>query len=53
MLLELRVENLLVIERAELRLAEGLNVVTGETGAGKSVLAHAIDLLLGARPRAG
>jgi DNA repair protein RecN (Recombination protein N) len=50
---ELRVENLLLIERAELRLAEGLNVLTGETGAGKTVLAHALDLLLGGRARAG
>src|SRR5438552_3795726 len=53
MLLELRVENLLLIERAELRLASGLNVLTGETGAGKTVLAHALDLLLGGRARAG
>ncbi len=53
MLLELRVENLLLIERAELRLAPGLNVLTGETGAGKTVLAHALDLLLGGRARAG
>ena len=45
MLSELRVENLLLIERAELRLAPGLNVLTGETGAGKTVLAHALDLL--------
>ena len=52
MLLELRVENLLLIERAELRLAPGLNVLTGETGAGKTVLAHALDLLLGGRARA-
>jgi DNA repair protein RecN (Recombination protein N) len=50
---ELRVENLLLIERAELRLADGLNVLTGETGAGKTVLAHALDLLLGGRARAG
>jgi DNA repair protein RecN (Recombination protein N) len=50
---ELRVENLLLIERAELRLAPGLNVLTGETGAGKTVLAHALDLLLGGRPRSG
>jgi len=50
-LLELRAENLLLIERAELRLAPGLNVLTGETGAGKTVLAHALDLLLGGRPR--
>src|SRR5256714_4833074 len=53
MLLELRVENLLLIERAELRLGEGLNVLTGETGAGKTVLAHALDLLLGGKPRSG
>ncbi len=50
---ELRVENLLLIERAELRLAGGLNVLTGETGAGKTVLAHALDLLLGGRSRPG
>ena len=53
MLCELRVENLLLIERAELRLAPGLNVLTGETGAGKTVLAHALDLLLGGRARSG
>ncbi|HEY0631111.1 MAG TPA: AAA family ATPase, partial [Thermoleophilaceae bacterium] len=53
MLLELRVENLLLIERAELRLAPGLNAITGETGAGKTVLAHALDLLLGGKPRPG
>jgi DNA repair protein RecN (Recombination protein N) len=52
-LLELRVENLLLIERAELRLSAGLNVLTGETGAGKTVLAHALDLLLGGRARPG
>jgi DNA repair protein RecN (Recombination protein N) len=53
MLHELRVENLLLIERAELDLAPGLNVLTGETGAGKTVLAHALDLLLGGRARSG
>ncbi len=51
MLNELRVENLLLIEQAELRFTPGLNVLTGETGAGKTVLAHALDLLLGGRPR--
>ncbi len=50
---ELRVENLLLIERAELRLSPRLNVLTGETGAGKTVLAHALDLLLGGRARPG
>jgi DNA repair protein RecN (Recombination protein N) len=53
MLQELRVENLLLIESAQLQLAPGLNVLTGETGAGKTVLAHALDLLLGGRARAG
>ncbi|MFM8560587.1 MAG: DNA repair protein RecN [Solirubrobacterales bacterium] len=51
MLVELRVQNLLLIEEAELHLGPGLNVLTGETGAGKTVLAHALDLLLGGRPR--
>jgi DNA repair protein RecN (Recombination protein N) len=53
MLLELRVENLLLLHRAELRLTPGLNVLTGETGAGKTLLAHALDLLLGGRARNG
>lgn len=53
MLCELRVENLLLIERAELALAAGLNVLTGETGAGKTVLAHALDLLMGGSVRSG
>ena len=52
-LLELRIENLLLIERAELRPGSGLTAITGETGAGKTVLAHALDLLLGGKPRAG
>ncbi len=53
MLLELRVQNLLLIESARLELSGGLNVLTGETGAGKTVLAHALDLLLGGRARPG
>jgi DNA repair protein RecN (Recombination protein N) len=51
MLSELRVQNLLLIEQAELVLDRGLNVITGETGAGKTMLAHALDLLLGGKPR--
>ena len=51
MLRELRIENLLLIERAELRFGPGLNAITGETGAGKTVLAHSLDLLMGGRPR--
>jgi DNA repair protein RecN (Recombination protein N) len=50
---ELRIENLLLIERAELRLGEGLNAITGETGAGKTVLAHSLDLLMGGKAKAG
>jgi len=52
MLRELRIENLLLIERAELRLGPGLNAITGETGAGKTVLAHSLDLLMGGGARA-
>jgi DNA repair protein RecN (Recombination protein N) len=52
-LLELRIENLLLIERAELRLGPGLNAITGETGAGKTILAHSFDLLTGGRARDG
>ena len=51
MLLELRVQNLLLIESAELVLDRGLNVITGETGAGKTMLAQALDLLLGGKPK--
>ncbi len=53
MLRELRIENLLLIERAELRLGAGLNAITGETGAGKTVLAHSLDLLMGGKAKAG
>jgi DNA repair protein RecN (Recombination protein N) len=53
MLRELRIENLLLIERAELRFEAGLNAITGETGAGKTVLARSLDLLLGGKPAAG
>jgi DNA repair protein RecN (Recombination protein N) len=49
---ELRIENLLLIERAELRLGGGMNAITGETGAGKTVLAHSLDLLMGGKAKA-
>jgi DNA repair protein RecN (Recombination protein N) len=48
---ELRIENLLLIERAELRFDGDLNAITGETGAGKTILAHSIDLLMGGKAR--
>src|SRR4051794_17897387 len=53
MLRRLRIENLVLIREAELELAPGLNAITGETGAGKTILAQAIGLLLGARGDAG
>jgi DNA repair protein RecN (Recombination protein N) len=49
MLRRLRIENLVLIREAELELAEGLNAITGETGAGKTILAQAVGLLLGAK----
>jgi DNA repair protein RecN (Recombination protein N) len=49
MLRRLRIENLVLIRDADLTLAPGLNAITGETGAGKTILAQAIGLLLGAR----
>src|SRR5215210_5831669 len=45
----LRIENLVLIREAELAFSPGLNAITGETGAGKTILAQAIGLLLGAR----
>ena len=49
MLEELRIQNFAVIERLELQFGADLNVITGETGAGKSILVDAVELLLGAR----
>jgi DNA repair protein RecN (Recombination protein N) len=52
MLLELRAENYAVIDRAEARFGPGLNLLTGETGAGKSILIDALALLLGGKASA-
>ena len=49
MLKKLTVSNLAVVEKAEAEFAPGLNVLTGETGAGKSVLMGALELVLGGR----
>lgn len=53
MLLELVVKDLALFDSASLAFGSGLNVVTGETGAGKSLLVGALELLAGGRPRPG
>jgi DNA repair protein RecN (Recombination protein N) len=53
MLRELHVHNLALIEEARLEFGAGLNVLTGETGAGKTVLVEALELLLGGRGASG
>ena len=53
MLRSLRIENFVLIREADLAFGPGLNAVTGETGAGKTILAQALGLLLGARGDAG
>lgn len=49
MLIELRIRNFAVIEDLSLELSPGLNALTGETGAGKSIIVGALSLLLGER----
>jgi DNA repair protein RecN (Recombination protein N) len=49
LLRRLRIENLVLIREADLAFGSGLNAVTGETGAGKTIFAQAVGLLLGAR----
>ncbi len=49
MLRELHIENIAVIERAEISLGEGFTVLTGETGAGKSIIIDSINMVLGER----
>ena len=49
MLLNLHVKNLALVEEAEIEFGEGLNILTGETGAGKSVILGAVNLALGAK----
>ena len=52
MLTELRIRNFAIIDAIELEFADGFTVFTGETGAGKSILVDAVDLLVGGRASA-
>ncbi len=49
MLLELNIENFAIIDKLRVDFDKGLNVLTGETGAGKSIIIDAISLVLGGR----
>src|SRR5690554_2445365 len=49
MLEELRIQNFAIIDQLELTFSSGFNVITGETGAGKSIIVDAVELLLGGK----
>ena len=51
MLRELKIRNLAVVEDAVIPFGEGLNVLTGSTGAGKSIILSAVELLSGSRAK--
>ena len=52
MLTELRIENFAIIDQLELRPSSGLIILTGETGAGKSIILDAVEMLVGGRAEA-
>ena len=49
MLNKIFIKNYILIDELELDLSKGLNIITGETGAGKSILINAIDIAFGAK----
>lgn len=51
MIREIHIKNLAVIEEATVSFTKGLNVITGETGSGKSILMFALEIILGGRPK--
>ena len=53
MLVSLHISNIVLIEKLNLQFGDGLNIMTGETGAGKSILLDALSLALGARSDTG
>jgi DNA repair protein RecN (Recombination protein N) len=53
MLEEIRIQNFAIIDQLELRFDKGFNVITGETGAGKSIIIDAVELLIGGKADVG
>ena len=53
MLTNLKISNIVLIDKLNLEFGSGLNILTGETGAGKSILLDALSLALGARSDVG
>ena len=53
MLLEITIKNFAIIEEISLNFENGMTVLTGETGAGKSIIIDAMNLMLGARASSG
>lgn len=53
MLMSLSIRDFVIVEQLDLEFAQGLTVLTGETGAGKSILIDALSLALGARAENG
>ena len=49
MLLELSIKNFAIIDDAQISFTSGLNILSGETGAGKSIIVNSVKLLLGGR----
>jgi DNA repair protein RecN (Recombination protein N) len=49
MITDLTIQNLVLIDKAQISFARGFNVITGDTGAGKSLLVKALKLVMGAR----
>lgn len=49
MLIQLEVENVAIIEKINISMQEGFTVITGETGAGKSIIIDSLNALLGSR----
>ena len=53
MIMSLRIQNIVLIEDLEIRFHSGMQVLTGETGAGKSIVVDAVNLILGSRADRG